>query len=153
MSCVFCAIRDRVEPASFVHEDDHIVAFMDVRPIRPGQLLVIPRDHVDHFADLPDDLAVAVFLRGQRLARALRSLLEPLRVGMVVHGFGVPHAHLVVLPLEHPADITASQYAEIRESSVIFRWENVPLAERPDLDRMAVGIRDELARAGRPDSG
>lgn len=145
MSCVFCAIRDGREPASVVFEDDGVLAFMDIRPIRSGQLLVIPKDHVDHFTDLDDDVAAAVFLHGQRLARVLRATLEPKRVGMIVHGFGVPHAHLVVVPLEHPWDITAAQFAEIRDGSVTFRWEAVPLAERPALDRMAARIRAALA--------
>lgn len=113
---------------------------MDIRPVRPGQLVVIPRQHVDHFTDLPDDLAAAVFLTGQRLGRVLRNLLEPQRVGMIVHGFGVPHAHLIVLPLEHPWDITSAQFAVIRNGQLSFRWEAVPIAARAELDTLATSI-------------
>lgn len=144
MSCVFCDIIERREPASIVFEDGHIIAFMDIRPVRRGQVLVIPKRHADHFDDLDDDLATSVFLTGRRLARVLREMLAPKRVGLVVHGFGVAHAHLVVLPLEHPWDITAAQFAVIEGDRVIFRWESVPLAPRADLDTVAHELKQRL---------
>jgi histidine triad (HIT) family protein len=119
---------------------------MDIRPIRRGQILIIPKQHFDHFTDLGDDLATSVFLIGQRLARVLRGLLEPKRVGMIVHGFGVAHAHLIVVPLEHPWDITAAQYSSIENGQVMFRWETVPMAPRRDLDVIADELRLALKR-------
>lgn len=144
MTCVFCRIVERTEPASIVYEDEQTLAFMDIRPVRTGQLLVIPKQHTDHFADLPDDLASALFLIGQQLSRALRSVLAPLRVGMVVHGFGVAHAHLIVLPLEHAWDITSAQAAGVENGRVHFRWEHLPLAERGALDALAGRLRREI---------
>lgn len=144
---MFCSIRDGSERVSLVHEDHELIAFMDIRPVRRGQVVVIPKQHLDHFTDLPDDLATAVFLTGQRLARVLRRLLEPRRVGLIVHGFGVPHAHLIVVPLEHPWDITAAQFAEIHDGRLSFRWEAVPLAPRADLDHLAASISNGLSAA------
>jgi histidine triad (HIT) family protein len=146
---VFCRIRDRRAPASIVYEDVRVLAFMDIRPIRRGQLLVIPKEHIDEFADLSEDLANAVLHVGQRLARTLRRLLAPQRVGFIVHGFGVPHAHLVVVPLEHPWDITAAQFAVIEEDRLSFRWDAVPLAEPADLEDLAVQLQNELGREER----
>jgi histidine triad (HIT) family protein len=137
MACIFCRILEGREPASFIHQDDHIAAFMDIRPVRPGQAIVIPRLHVDHFCDLPDDLATRVFLFGQQLSRTLRDLFQSPRVGMVVHGFGVPHAHLNVLPLQHTTDITSARNALLENGVIRFRYEQVPLVERGELDRMA----------------
>jgi histidine triad (HIT) family protein len=135
--CIFCEIIAGRSPASHVYQDDHVLAFMDIRPVRPGQLLIIPRAHIDHFSDLPDDLAIRLLLLGQRVSRVLHRLLSPRRVGMIVHGFGVPHAHLVVLPLEQAPDITSSAYACIENGAVKFRWEQVPLADRAELDALA----------------
>jgi histidine triad (HIT) family protein len=117
---------------------------MDIRPVRRGQLLVVPKPHIDEFADLPDELATQSFLLGQRLARVLRRVVAPRRVGLIVHGFGVPHAHLVVVPLEHPWDITAAQFAVIEETRVVFRWEAVPMADRQELEAVAELVRAEL---------
>jgi histidine triad (HIT) family protein len=144
MACIFCSILERSAPASFIYRDEEIAAFMDIRPIRPGQVLVIPRLHIDHFCDLPDDLATRVLLFGQRLSRALREVFQPARVGMVVHGFGVPHAHLNILPLHHIWDVTSAQNALIEEGRVKFRWEQVPRVERAELDGMAERIRAVL---------
>ena len=93
--CVFCRIVAGGEPCSRVHEDDVSLGFMGIRPVRPGELMVIPKEHIDHFCDLPDDLAAHILLVAQR---AIRRTLRPRRVGLVVHGFGVPHAHLLVVP-------------------------------------------------------
>lgn len=145
MPCIFCSIVQRAAPASFIYEDDDIAAFMDIRPIRPGQVLIIPLLHIDHFCDLPDHLATRVLLFGQRVSRALREVFQPARVGMVVHGFGVPHAHLNVLPLHHTWDVTSARNALIENGQVKFRYEQVPLIERSELDRLANQIRDSLA--------
>jgi histidine triad (HIT) family protein len=135
--CIFCSIIAGAEPASRVYEDEHILAFLDIRPVRPGQLLVIPKQHVDHFDDLPDELALRIVQVGKNIATAMRRTLRPKRVGMIVHGFGVPHAHLIVLPLEHPWDITSAANAYIENGTVKFRWDQVPEADRADLDAMA----------------
>jgi histidine triad (HIT) family protein len=144
VACIFCSILEHSAPASFIYQDDEIAAFMDIRPIRPGQVLVIPRLHIDHFCDLPDDLAMRVLRFGQRLSRALREVVQPVRVGLVVHGFGVPHAHLNVVPLHHIWDVTSAQNALIEDGRVKFRYEQVPLVDRAELDRMAERIRTVL---------
>ncbi len=144
VNCVFCAILRGTEPVSRVYEDEQLLAFMDVRPVRPGQLLVIPKQHIDHFCDLPDELATRVLLLGQRLARVLRASLKPQRVGMIAHGFGVPHAHLIVLPLQHVWDITSSANAYLEGGAVKFRWEQVALAPREELDALAAQLAARL---------
>jgi histidine triad (HIT) family protein len=142
--CIFCAIRAGSEPCSRVYQDEHVLAFMDIRPVRPGQLVVIPGQHIDHFCDLPDDLAAHVLLTGQRCARALREMFQPQRVGMIVHGFGVPHAHLLVLPLHHVWDITSAANGYIEEGAIRFRWDQVALAARGELDHLAARIAGRL---------
>ena len=144
MACIFCAILQGTQPASFVHQDDQVVAFMDIRPARPGQLLVIPRTHIDHFHDLPDELAAHVVLIGKRIARALQQIYQPKRVGMLVHGFGVPHAHLNLMPLHHSWDLTSAHYGYIEQGQIKFAWEHVELAGRDQLESEADAIRRAL---------
>jgi histidine triad (HIT) family protein len=142
---VFCEIVRGQSSASRVFEDDDVLAFLDIRPVRAGQLLVIPKQHIDHFCDLPDDLATHILMVGQRLARVLRDFAQPPRVGMIVHGFGVPHAHLVVMPLNHPWDITSSANAYIEDDAVKFRWDRVALTPRNELDALAEQLRARLS--------
>jgi histidine triad (HIT) family protein len=86
-----------------------------------------------------------LFLLGQRIARAMRRALNPRRVGMIVHGFGVRHAHLVVLPLEHAWDITAAQFSYIENGEVRFRPDQVPIPPRAELDSLAARLRAALS--------
>ena len=79
-TCIFCKIAKREIPSHIVHDDADTFAFMDIRPIQPGHVLVIPKIHIDHFSDLPDEAATKVLLVGQRLAKRMRSELKPPRV-------------------------------------------------------------------------
>jgi histidine triad (HIT) family protein len=72
-SCVFCAIVAGEAEASLVHADDDVVAFLDIAPVTPGHLLVVPRRHAPGLADLPAELMSKVAAVGQRLAGALRA--------------------------------------------------------------------------------
>ncbi|GAB5446228.1 HIT family protein [Gymnodinialimonas sp.] len=110
--CVFCDILQGRAPASIVHEDAHCLAFMALRPIREGAFLVIPKDHIDHFTDLPDTLAAHILTVAQRYGRKLLTLPGVVRTGYVVHGFGVPHAHLNVVPQHDTYDIISARFID-----------------------------------------
>jgi histidine triad (HIT) family protein len=135
--CIFCAIATGTAPASVIYEDETVMAFMGLRPIHPGECMVIPKAHVDHFTDLDDELAQRIMVTAQRIGRRMREVFSPRRVGMVVHGFGVPHAHLLLIPQHKPTDITSDRFASIRGSEVIFGVEQVPLVDRSVLDEQA----------------
>ena len=74
----------------------------------------------------------------------MRGTLSPERVGMIIHGFGVRHAHLVVLPMNHPTDITSAPYAYLEEGEVKFAPDAVEEAPREELDDMAQRLRAGL---------
>ena len=65
MSFIFCQIVARQSPASFVYEDDAVAAFMTLQPTAPGECLIIPKAHIDHFTDVPDDIAQRIMLVAQ----------------------------------------------------------------------------------------
>lgn len=70
--CVFCDIIAGTAPASFVYQDDTVVAFMDIRPVTEGHLLVVPRVHLASLEDVEPVLAAHMFVVAQRLAASLR---------------------------------------------------------------------------------
>ncbi len=137
MNCIFCRIVAGEAKASKVYEDDRVLAFMDIQPVRPGQVLVIPKEHIDHFSDIPDDLALEIYSLTHKLSRAVRSALDPERVGLVVHGYGVAHAHMVIVPQHDENDITSGRMADIKDGKVIFTIGNLPVASRKELDDTA----------------
>lgn len=135
--CIFSAIMAGQAPASVIYQDDAAMAFMGIRPIHPGECMVIPKQHIDHFTDLDDALAQQVMVTAQRIGRRMREVFQPERVGMVVHGFGVPHAHLLLVPLHRPDDIISGRFASIQDGRVVFGVGHIPLAERSVLDEHA----------------
>jgi histidine triad (HIT) family protein len=102
--CVFCEIVAGRAESSLVHEDEHVIGFMDIRPLTQGHLLVIPRVHAPYLEDLDEDLGARMFGAAHRLARAMR------RSGLPCDGVNlfladgeaafqeVFHVHLHVLP-------------------------------------------------------
>lgn len=71
--CVFCRIVAGELPASVVHRDERCIAFLDIRPVNPGHVLVVPRQHGDHLADIDGDTAAHLMRVGHRIAAALRA--------------------------------------------------------------------------------
>lgn len=136
--CIFCSIVRGESAASFLHQDDRCVAFLNTRPINPGEFMVIPREHIDHFTDIPDDLAGHIMIVGQRLGRRMLTEFKPARVGYVVHGFGVPHAHLNVVPQHEPIDIVSSKHVVVEGSSFRISDENLASPSREELDAIAL---------------
>ncbi|WP_326672631.1 HIT family protein [Streptomyces canus] len=70
--CIFCSIARGQAEASIVFEDEWVTAFMDLQPVTPGHLLVIPKSHAQGLEDLPEDIGVRVWTVAHRLGRALR---------------------------------------------------------------------------------
>ena len=153
--CVFCRIVAGGEPCSRVHEDDVSLGFMGIHPTRPGELMVIPKQHIDHFCDLPDDLAAHILLVAQRLSRAIRRTLSPKRVGLVVHGFGVPHAHLLVVPQHDPTDITSGRHIRLEGGRIAFGTRHLEVP-RHELDAVAASLAERplswVRRGREPDA-
>ena len=141
MGCKFCAISQGSEAASIVYEDEFVMAFMSLQPARPGECLIIPRQHVDHFTDLDDQMASRIMVLAQRIGRKMREEFRPERIGMVVHGFGVPHAHLIVVPQYDPNDITSARFASVEGGNVVFDLRKTPEVERAVLDAQAARLK------------
>ena len=137
VTCVFCEIVAHRVPASFVYEDDRVAAFMSIQPTAAGECLVIPREHVDHFTDLPDDIAEHIMVIAQRIGRRMREVFPLERVGYLVHGYGVAHAHLVIVPQQGPYHLTSDRMARIVDGRVIFDLSSIPVADREVLDAHA----------------
>lgn len=104
MHCIFCAILANKQPSSQVYQDDLCTAFMDIRPVNSGHLLVIPNQHAAYLADLEVETGAQMFRVAQRLATALRkSGLKCEGVNLFLAdgeaaGQEVFHTHLHVIP-------------------------------------------------------
>ena len=105
MPSIFTRIIEREIPAHILHEDDDFLAFLDVRPIREGHTLVIPKTEVDDVFDLPDPLLAGLLPFARPVANAIQRVTGATRIGMAVLGLEVPHAHLHLVPIDGLHDL------------------------------------------------
>lgn len=101
MATVFTRIINGEIPGTFLHRDERCVAFLSVNPLAPGHTLVVPIAEIDHWVDLPADLAAHLFVVAQRIGLAQQAALACERVGLIIAGYEVPHTHIHVVPTTH----------------------------------------------------
>lgn len=105
MPSVFTRILRGELPARFVYQDDRCAAFLSIAPLRPGHALVVPRAEVNHWIDLDEELSAHLMTVGQRIGRGQMLAFAPVRIGLMIAGFEVPHTHLHVVPVEGMQDL------------------------------------------------
>jgi histidine triad (HIT) family protein len=105
MPSIFSRIVAGEIPAHILREDDDFLAFLDIRPIREGHTLVIPKAEVPEVFDMPDSLLAGFLPFARPVARAIKEVTGAQRVGMAVIGLEVPHAHLHLVPIDGIYDI------------------------------------------------
>lgn len=110
--CLFCKLVAREIPAYVVYEDDQVLALLDIHPIRPGHVLVIPKTHEPDLHKLSSEHYQAVMAVVQEVSGRIADRLSPKKVGLMVMGWDVPHAHVHVVPLENTGDITSKSLLE-----------------------------------------
>ena len=71
--CIFCAIVAGEAPASIIYQDDLLLAFMDIRPVTPGHLLIIPKQHATYLADMDAATGAHLFRVSMQMAAAVRA--------------------------------------------------------------------------------
>ena len=96
---VFCEIVAGRKPAENIYEDDHFLAFLDIRPQSPGHTLIVPKKHERWVWDVEPQ--AEYWLLARRIARAQKRAFAAEAIWCTVMGDEVPHAHIWVYP--HPA--------------------------------------------------
>ena len=99
--CRFCQIVAGDESAHLVFEDEVSLGFLDNRPLFPGHTLLVPRDHYETLADLPDDLVGTLFGNARRLAVAVPKAMNKPGAFVALNNVvsqSVPHLHVHVVP-------------------------------------------------------
>lgn len=95
---VFTKIIKGEIPCHKVHEDSKVIAFMDINPIQPGMVLVVPKTQIDHFTDLPDEDYTALMSAVKKIGIKMRQVFADKRVAVQIEGLDVPHVHVKMFP-------------------------------------------------------
>jgi len=102
--CVFCQIVAGASPASVVYSDEKVLAFLDVQPVNPGHVLVIPKVHAARLSELEEETGAQIFRVATRMSKVLaRSSVRCEGVTLLLADGEaafqeVPHVHLHVVP-------------------------------------------------------
>jgi histidine triad (HIT) family protein len=105
MASIFTKIANGEIPAHKVAEDENFLAFLDISPVAKGHTLVIPKVEVDDLFDLDDDVYTGLQLFAKKVATGIKKAIPCLKVGVLVLGLEVPHAHIHLIPMQNEADV------------------------------------------------
>jgi histidine triad (HIT) family protein len=108
MASIFTRIIQGEIPCHKVAENDKFIAFLDITPVAKGHTLVVPKQEVDHFFDLNDNLLSEINLFAKEVSAKLQRTVPCRRIGVAIIGLEVPHAHVHLIPLNTMADINFS---------------------------------------------
>ena len=108
MPSIFTRIINRELPAHIIAEDNQHLAFLDINPLKEGHTLVIPKIEIDYIFNLDDKTIQSLNLFAIRVGRAIEKSIPCKRIGIVVLGLEVPHAHIHLIPLDSESDINFS---------------------------------------------
>jgi histidine triad (HIT) family protein len=105
MASIFTRIINGEIPCYKVAEDDRFIAFLDVRPLKPGHTLVVPKKEIDYIFDLDEETLAGMIVFARRVALAMKEVIDCKRIGVAVLGLEVPHAHIHLIPLTRETDL------------------------------------------------
>lgn len=105
MASIFTKIINGEIPAYKVAEDENYFAFLDIFPVAKGHTLVIPKKEVDYLFDLEDETYAGLQLFAKKVAKGLKKAIPCEKVGVLVLGLEVPHAHIHLVPMQNEGDL------------------------------------------------
>jgi len=130
MSSIFSKIVAGEIPCYKIAENERCLAFLDISPLTEGHTLVIPKTETDYIFDLNDDLFTELNLFAKKVAAGMKEAMPCKRVGMLVMGFDVPHAHIHLVPMNETADMLLTKQK--------------PRFEKDDFEAIAAKIREKI---------
>lgn len=109
MSTIFSKIIAGEIPAHKVAEDDQYIAFLDINPVQKGHTLVVPKTEVDYIYDLDDATLAGLHVFAKKVAKGIEKVVTCNRIGVVVLGLEIPHAHVHLIPMNNERDVEFSK--------------------------------------------
>ena len=108
MATIFTKIINGEIPSYKIAENDKFFAFLDINPMSKGHTLVVPKQEIDYIFDLEDNLLSDMMLFSKKVAAAIEKAITCERVGVMVIGMEVPHAHIHLIPIQKEGDMNMS---------------------------------------------
>ncbi|MDD2247565.1 MAG: HIT family protein [Proteiniphilum sp.] len=106
MATIFSRIITGEIPSYKIAEDERFYAFLDISPMAKGHTLVVPKQEIDYLFNLDDVLLADMVVFAKKTAKAIEKAIPCKRVGMMVIGLEVPHAHIHLIPIQKEGDMS-----------------------------------------------
>ena len=113
MATIFTRIIAGEIPCYKIAENDKFFAFLDISPYQKGHTLVVPKREEDYIFNLGDDELAQMTVFAKSVAQAVEKAVPCKRIGMMVIGLMVPHAHIHLIPLQQESDMFGSNRPEV----------------------------------------
>lgn len=106
MASIFSKIIQGAIPSYKIAENDKFFAFLDIKPMAKGHVLVVPKQETDYLFDLDDTTLAEMMVYSKKIATAIKNAMRCERVGVMVIGMEVPHAHIHLIPINKESDMS-----------------------------------------------
>ncbi len=134
--CEFCRIYYKDDPVTVYVSSDAVVA-LDKHPFTQGHLLIIPREHTPEFYMMDQEKYLSVMLLVKKMSNVVNTLFKPVKVGVFILGFEIPHTHIHIVPLHDHYYIDQSHRRTSNDNM---------LAQSKNLQEVASIIKEEATR-------
>ena len=118
MDSVFTKIIKKEISSFTVYEDSDVIAFLDIKPVKMGHTLVVPKKQIDYIFDLDNDDYNKLWTTTKKIANGLKKSVICRRVGISVVGFEVPHCHIHLIPINTISDMNLGNLYDYNSSEM-----------------------------------
>jgi histidine triad (HIT) family protein len=118
MDSIFTKIINGQLPSFRLWESDLFIAILVPDPINPGHTLLIPKQQIDYIFDLPDELYNSMWQVVKWLAPSIQKAMGCKRIGIAVEGFGVPHVHVHLVPVNSGNELNPERSVPARSEQL-----------------------------------
>lgn len=101
MSSIFTKIINNELPSYKIAENEKFLAFLEISPLAKGHTLVVPKKEIDYIFDLEDNLLAEMIIFSKKVAKSIKQAIPCSKVGILVIGDEVPHAHIHLIPFNN----------------------------------------------------
>lgn len=127
MECTFCKIISGELPSYTVYEDNLCKAFLPLKPIAKGHVILAAKEHIESYVDLSKETTRHMSIIARQVGRKMKVQFNPKKVGFAIVGFEIEHAHIHIVPMNKKYEITSSVYAHIQENMIAWSDEKMPV--------------------------
>ena len=128
MASIFTKIINGELPSYKIHEDELTISILALDQVNPGHVLVIPKQEVNHWFDVPAETYSRIGSNAQKIAKALIKVTEAPRIGTMVAGFEVPHFHLHLIPAWSIPDLDFKRAKRLSDAEMKSLQQNIRAA-------------------------